>query len=255
MKTLKKTITLLLIALSVISCSSDDSAPYEVKANRITKEITENTTKTFSYNSNNQLTKITDLGDLGFGTTQSVENYTYSGSLVSEITTDYSGSSNYGFKYTYIYDGDKVVAINIKRYLGAGTYDNFSQLFFDYSMPNKIERAEYRADGTTTRTVYDIANGNPTSYSVYTGVTANTPNGQLNYTNVYSNYDDSKTPYAGLPLIFREPNLFTNNPRMTQSSGSTVNYSYEYNQDGYPTKKTTTFNSTTTTTTYVYERI
>jgi YD repeat-containing protein len=258
MKTIKNKFALVVFALFAVSCSSDDnnSPVHEIRENRITKEVDENTTTTFTYNASNQLIKIIEIGDLGFGTTQKVENYIYgTDGKVAEVVTDYTGSSSYGFKYAYSYNAGKLVTIIVKKYTGSGIYDNFSQIFFDYNTPNVVERAEFRQDGTTTRTVYSIANGNTTSYSVYTGVSANTPNGQLSYTNIYSNYDAKKTPYAGLPLVFHEPYLFVNNPGQTQSSGSTVNYTYQYNDDGYPTKKTMSFNSTSTSTTYLYERI
>lgn len=255
-----KTLKIWLMAATLIglaSCSSDDSqAPLEVRLNRITKEISANTTKRFFYNSDNQLIKTIELGDLNFGTTQAVENYSYDSSgKVSEVTVDYTGSSSFGFKHNYTYNSQgKVQSVTIKRYLGSGTYTNFSQLFFVYNT-NAVERQEFRADGTTTRTVYEIANGNTTSYAVYTGVSANTPNGQLSFTNVYANYDDKKLPYSGLPLLFREPYFNTNNPGQSQSSSSTVNYTYEYNSDGYPTKITRSFNNTTDVVNYEYERI
>lgn len=259
MKALHHKLLVLLMAVFAVSCSSDEAAaPFEVRENRLLKEIGENTTKTYTYNANNQLIKITELGDLGFGTTQSVENYTYGADgKVTEVKADYTGASAFGFKYLYSYDSSgRIFAVSVKRYTGSSGYSNFSVIYFDYTNPNTIERYESRvADPAASLTYYDIANGNTTGYTVYTGVTANTPNGVLNSTTLYSNYDTNKTPFEGLPLLNHEPKLSVNNPRQTQSSGSVVNYTYEYNADGYPTKKTTAFNGNSSVVVYQYERL
>lgn len=261
MKLIKNSFILFLLALFVVSCSNDSDdvspTPYQVRENRITKEISANTTKTYTYNANNQLIKIIEIGDLGSGMTQSVENLTYTNGVVSEVKIDYTGSSSYGFKYAYTYDTDgKLVVINVERYIGSAGYSNFSFVAFDYATPNIVERYEQRAaDSTATLTYYNLTNGNTTSSSVYTGVTANTPNGQLNNTTVYSDFDGKKSPYPTGSLVYREPYRFVNNPGRSESSGSTVTYTYEYNEDGYVAKKTTSFNNTTNSITYVYEKI
>ena len=259
MKTQINKLVLLFLAVFAISCSndSDSETPYEVKENRILKEMDDKTTKTYTYNGN-QLTKVIEIGDLGFGTTQMIENYTYgTDGKVTMVKSDYTGSASFGFRTSYTYNNvGKIDQIHIEKYTETSDYSYYIILTYDYTTTNVVKRLEERIqEGSRTLTIYDITNGNPSSYSVYKNITPNTPNGQLSYTSLYSDYDTKKTPYTALPLVYREPSLFTNNPGKTQSSGSTTNYTYEYNDDGYPTKITMSYNNTTSSTTYQYERI
>lgn len=253
------------MAVFAISCSNEsdsETPPHEVKENRIVKEISEKTTKTFTYDDKKQITKIIEIGDLGFGITQSVTTFTYGSGTVVEMKIDYTGSSSYGFKYSYGFKDETHTTLldtEISMYKGTSDYSYFSSTKFSRPTPNIINALEKRADSNDkTLFVYDLSNGNITGSSVYTGINSSNPNGQLNNTSVYSNYDTKKAPYTSLPMIYYFPTFLAsvNNIGKGEFSGNTVTYTYEYNEDGYPVKKTEkSSNGITRVTTFEYERI
>ncbi|MEO8237912.1 MAG: hypothetical protein ABI576_07365 [Flavobacterium sp.] len=266
MKTQINKLILLIITIFAISCSNDENSEspptHEVKENRLLKEINEKTTKTFTYDDKKQITKIIEIGDLGFGTTQSVTTFTYGNGSVVGMKIDYTGSSSYGFEYLYGFEDETHTTLlntSVSRYTGTSAYSSFSSTRFSRPTPNVIEALEKRPDSNDkTLYVYDLANGNITGSSVYTGINFSNPNGQLNNTSVYSNYDTKKSPYTSLPMIYNYPSFLTsvNNIGKSESSGNTVTYTYEYNEDGYPVKKTEkSSNGITRVTTFEYERI
>lgn len=259
MKTFKTILTLVILSLAVISCSKDEDTEYIAKENRILKEISNKTTKTFSYNDANQLTKIIEIGEIdSFGTTQSVTNFTYdsSGKIDYKII-DYTGANSFSFHYNYQYLGEELSSLVVNKKVGNGSYSFFSQNVFNYSEPNKIIQTETRFDSEfneiTTKSILNFANNNLIDVAVYTNVTDANPNGQLNTTGLYSNYDTKKSPYDGLPLKLNFPYSSQNNVGKYDSLNTSITYVYEYNKDGYPTKKTSSFDSSVIT--YTYEQI
>lgn len=257
MKPLINKLALLILTVLTVSCSndSDSETPHEMKANRIVKEISENTTKTFAYNDQNQLIKIIEIGKIdAFGVTQSVKNYTYENGKVVQAQEDYTGSTSFTFRYMYGYDSEgRVYSMYVQKRVGSENYNDFTDIVFDYTTPNVIKLKDWRMDGNTSISILDVVNGNITTNSVYTNITNNNPNGVLNYTSLYSNYDTKKSPYESLPLIYNYPYSSANNLGKYESSGTTITYTYEYNADGYPVKKTSSFDNKSII--YEYERI
>ncbi len=253
MKSLEKTLAILTF-LSIFSCTkNDDPTPtpvQEIRENRLVKEINDKTTKTFAYNNNNQLIKVTELGDLGFGITQSIENYTYTDGKITKKTEDFTGSESFSFRYNYYYTNEKLTAINVQKRVNGINYD-FQDLTYNYDTPNVIKQKDIRLNGDTTLAIIDVANENITSVSYYTNVTFSSPAGVLNNTSLRTNYDTKKNPYLHLKSAhYNFPFSSANNVGKYQSS-NTINYTYEYNPDGYATKQT----AGNIVTTYEYERI
>ncbi len=253
MKTLKTTFAILIL-LFAVSCSKDNEPTQEpvqeIKDNRLIKEINEKTTKIFAYNGNNQLTKVTELGDLGFGITQSIENYTYTDGKITKKTEDFTGSESFSFIYNYWYTNQKLSAVSVQKRINGINYD-FQTLTYNYDTSNVIKQTDERLNGDKTLAVIDLVNDNITSVSYYTNVTFSNPAGVLNNTSLHTNYDNKKNPYLHLKsALYNFPISSSNNVGKYQSS-NTVNYTYEYNSDGYPTKRT----AGNVVTTFEYERI
>lgn len=257
MNIVKTLSTLLFLSLTLISCSNDDSN-YTPKENRLVKETSDKTTKTFSYDESNQLSKIIEIGEIdSFGTTQSVTNFTYdsSGKIASKII-DYTGTNSFSFQYIYQYVGDQLSFCVVQRKIGNGSYFFLLKNVYNYSEPNKIIQMETRYDSeyneVITKSILNFANENLVDVTVYTNVTDANPNGQLNNTNLYSNYDTKKSPYDGLPLKLDFPYSSQNNVGKFDSLNASITYTYKYNADGYPIKKTASNNAVIT---YTYEQI
>ncbi len=256
MKTLKNTIAIL-IFIFMASCSKDNEPKQEpvqeIKENRLLKEINDKTTKTFQYNNSGQLIKITELGQVdAFGITQSITSYTYNfEGKISVKIEEFAGSASAVFTYNYYYGLDgKLGYIAVRRKLGAASFQDFADLVYDFTTTNVIKETD---TFNQKATIVNILNGNVTGTSYYTNVTSINPNGILNYTNLYSNYDNKKTSYDyfSLKILYNFPFTSKNNEGRYESSGVDINYTYEYNSDGYPTKRT----AGNVVTTFEYERL
>jgi len=253
MKTLKLKLAITLLSLFAISCSKDDEPNMvpEIRENRLVKEIDNNTTKIFAYNSNNQLIKITVLGNLGSGLTQSITNYIYTDGKITKRTQDYTGSESFSYISNYYYANQKISTIVVQKRVNGINYD-FQTLSYNFDTPNVIKETDERLNGDKTLAIIDIANENVSSASYYTNVTFSNPAGVLNNTNLYSNYDNKRNPYLYLKAAYYNfPYSSVNNVGKLQYSNGNINYTYEYNSDGYPIKKT----GGTYVTTYEYERL
>ncbi len=256
-KTLKTAFVFLLLTFT-FSCSKDDeptTTPVpEIRENRLIKEINDKTTKTFIYNSDKQLIKVIEIGDLNSGITQSIKNYTYIEGKITNKTEDFTGSQSFSFIYNYYYTNQKLASVYVQKRINGINYD-FQTLTYNYETPNVIKQTDERLNGDKTLAVIDVINENITSVSYYTNVTFSNPAGILNNTNIYSNYDDKKSPYDYFTTktLYNFPFSSNNNEGRYESSGVNINYTYEYNSDGYPISKKSSFDNKITT--YQYERL
>jgi hypothetical protein len=250
---LKNTFAILLVFFT-FSCSKNEEVPTpvpEIRENRIIKEINDKSTKTFQYDNAGQLIKITELGQVdSFGITQSITSYTYGfDGKVSVKTVELAGSSSAVFTYNYYYKLDgKLGYISVRRKLGAASFQDFADLVYDFTTTNVIKETD---SFNQRATIISISNGNVTGTSYYANVSTINPNGNLNNTNLYSNYDNKKTPYDyfSLKTSYNFPFTSKNNEGRYESSNDT----YQYNSDGYPISKKSSFDNKVTT--YEYERL
>jgi YD repeat-containing protein len=248
-KNLKKLIATLFIIVAA-SCSKDDSvvnkyrliedSGSEIKfqydtQGRLAKEtdLTGLERCTYSYNTQNQLTTYisSDYTDL----TTTVEEFTYksNGQLSEKIIKKYSDTDVELSKVrkVYLYNADNLL-IEIKTTTWNGltnTYENEITQAFTY---DNLKRLLVNNFGYTHS--YD-ANSNLIKLE---GVDKGNRLFTIQYT-----YNDKINPYYNLrPIV--SPNAEIINPKniatkiATGTFASNYNYIYEYNDGGYPTKKT-----------------
>ncbi len=123
---------------------------------------------------------------------------------------------------------------------------------YTYTYVNGVTSENYiyvlNGNGFRNEYKYD-ANGNVIEEKSYNTTPAN-PAGTYSGTITYGNYDNKNNPNTSLP--FPSPYKAKNNVGMiTYSSTDIETYIYEYNIDGYPTKRT----AGTQITTYEYRRL
>jgi len=162
---------------------------------------------TFTYNANGSLAEYVEAnsslkGKLTYnpdGTLASKKEYSVSGAVETLVNT-----------YTYTYVGGMVN----ENYVYAPTGNGF--------------RDECKYD----------ANGNITEQKSYTTTVAN-PAGTYSVTVTYGNYDNKNNASESYPAAFLFPISIRNNRgSLAYSTGGFDTYAYEYNADGYPTKRT-----------------
>jgi YD repeat-containing protein len=258
MKNILKKLILLSLSILAVSCSKDDN--YVAKENRLLTETNEISTKTFSYNSDNKLSKITDVGDVdNYGSTQAITSFGYdSNGNMTLKTIEYSGNVSYGISYAYAYNSDgQITSLSVSHASANGSNSFISYSTFSYTNDSKITETLHTTDGEyndiITLLVYNYSSSfNLIDLSTYTNVSSTNPNGQLSSTSLYSNYDTKKTPYSSLNVLLDFSYASKNNVGKYDISNSSITYTYEYNADGYPTKKIASNNNVTT---FTYEQI
>ena len=276
MKTLKKTLTILLLTC-IISCSKDDNTPPPENPGqnvyRIKQAIFANTTYDYEYNAQNKVSKITYTGgsfekftynSQGFILTfesagnvnisqNSITNYVYDASSIKieEITIRGNGS-----KYKFVYTNSNGLPVE-SRYYNWNTTTNLwvesipGKVTYIYNSNNKVIRTQ--TDSYYVLYAYD-SRGNSNEYKQYNKKTDGTYflSYQVNYT-----FDDKKAiDYGPLTNANKNNNLdflsktyLENGSLSNQSSES---YSYEYKEAGYVTKQ---YYNGTLYTTFILEKI
>lgn len=164
---------------------------------------------TFTYNTNGSLAEYFESIGLNKG------KYTYNadGTVATQKEYNVSGATETLVNtYTYTY----VAGVVMANYVYAPTGNGF--------------RDEYKYDG----------NGNLIEDKVYSNTTPANPAGTYSVTITYGNYDAQNNPNSSYPSAFIFPGSAKNNFRsFSYSTGGSNIYTYEYNADGYPTKRTT----------------
>ena len=187
----------------------------------------------------------------------------YDGDKLIESNGRYEESSD-RLKSTIVYKGDKIVSIREEdREITEYEYREDGKLLYSkktYPAPNYVEQVDryysytksgevtvdqrYKyndGSGLNTTIVYTLKNGNISKREEKTN-----RYGSTNITTTIFEYDNKKTPFRnvrGLSALHLEEGyaVGTNNvTRMEQTINGTknvTNISYEYNADGYPTKR------------------
>lgn len=243
MKSIKFVISIILIAI-IFSCSKDDDNGSNVELQTLLKKsITNSQTTTYTYDGNNRATRF----DAVF--TNPVSNYsgfyTYNNSgQVSEVLYDTESSAD-DTKNVYFYNGSGQIT-KIETYLvsgGVSTLDSKSEAI--YTTPEKISVYKTPSGEVPHLSVeyFLDTNGNTTSQLSYT------PEGFLIVTTENSDFDTMHISSRSLPItsfVRNVNNYGTVTVTPTGGSTSISTYTYEYNSDGYPTKRTTNTGSITT---------
>ncbi|MGJ7033842.1 hypothetical protein [Niabella hirudinis] len=233
-----KTIFLTLVAIAAVlmtGCKKDKTQPPSPKT-LLSKFITATSVTTYSYDENNRATRYTvNHGDPSADYTAT---YTYNSSgQLADVYFDNSGTTS-DFKDSYFYNSNgQLTKIETYR-VGDGIATMESKTEADYSTPGKV--SSYRTPSGGERKLvtefYLNAKGNiirQLSYST---------EGELQATTENADFDDKHVASESLPktAYVRSVNNYqkvtVTNPGSTPSIHT---YTYEYNSDGYPTKRTT----------------
>lgn len=250
MKTLKTIIAIAILSLFSISCSSDNESTPE--PNKPTYLLTKTTNdlgySTYTYDANNKLSTVEHINP-GFTNYKTTFFYNSNGKLEEtlEVSTGGAFPSSIKTKMTYIYDAqNKLIE---KKYFQTSDssptqYDYVRSYFFEYNGNSVIQKVVDKGNSLpSNRYVFDFnTNGNVLKYTSYNQIDANNPNGLINFSIVYV-YDDKMNVETSFPEESFFPFVTKNNAikftKTDQSGTPTItDIAYEYNQDGYPIKRT-----------------
>lgn len=242
MKTIKHILSATLVLVMFASCSSDDDGGNRPLQTLLSKQMTDTETLYYSYDNNNRATGYSSENIVGENNYTVTYSYNSSGQL-SE--TYYNTESGTYFKVVYSYNNDGQLT-KIENYTVTGDFASFeSKSEADYSTAGKVSVYRTHVSGTPyLNTEYYLdPNGNTTSQLSYES------SGLLIVTTVNSNFDDKKIASASLPnenFVRNKNNYGIVAVTPTGGSSNIHNFTYEYNDDGYPTKRTSNTGSVVT---------
>lgn len=250
MKTLKIIMAITILSLFSISCSKDDeSAPEQTKPTYLlTKSTNDLGYSNYTYDANDKLSTVEHINP-GFSNYKTTFFYNSNGKLEEtlEVSTGGAFPSSSKTKVTYIYDAEN--RLIEKKYFQTSDnsptqYDYVRSHFFEYNGNSVIQKIVDKGNSLpSNRYVFDFnTNGNVSKYTSYNQIDANNPKGLINFSIVYV-YDDKMNVETSFPAESLFPLINKNNIiKLTQTNSSgeatIVDIIYEYNQDGYPIKRT-----------------
>lgn len=234
MKTLQ-IITLLLCINFLISCSSDDDASNNNQQTLLAKSVTSSQTTTYVYDDNNRVISNEVIASNPLNNYSTIYTYNGSGQL-AEVFYD-SESSTEDIKSVYFYN-ESGQTTKIENYLvssGISTLDSKSEAIYD--TPGKVSVYETPNGSTPYLSVeyFLDANGNVIEQLAYDTA------GFLIVTTENSDFDDKHSPSLSITktgFVKNVNNYGTVTVTATGGVPSTGTFTYEYNSDGYPTKRT-----------------
>lgn len=219
----------IIICLMLISCSNDDekSEKPDVHINLLVKTTdSDGYTSTYSYDSNNRLENIKLYASQ---TNPYVnENFTYNTDGTLHKMTEANGIVTYEF----FYDANKKIIMKI----GRNGLD-----IFRYTYKGNVITEDYRLTNTNSgwRNVYTYdEKGNISEIKSHLNATDANPDGTTSSVRKYT-YDDKNRVTYSLPEDYLFPESVNNIKTSQVDDGPIVTRQYEYNEDGFPTKRTT----------------
>lgn len=243
-KTIFKLLVILSLSMALMSCSKDDDGgPNPNPQTLLSKIITSNETITYAYDNANRA--------IGFNVAfpNPVNNYSasyfYDGSgVLTEVLYD-TASTAEDIKNVYFHNSSGQIT-KIESYqvnAGVATLNYKSEAI--YTTPGKVSVYQTPNGGAPYLNVdyFLDANGNTIRQLSYS------PEGFLIVTTENSDYDDKHASSLSLPqtgFVRNVNNYRTVTVTTTGGSPSSGTYVYEYNNEGYPTKRTTNTGSIVT---------
>ena len=250
MKNLLFSALMLFSTAAVISCSTDpDPDPSQPSGGMVPKKIER------SYSQGWPMSTVT---------------YTYDGNKIKEINISPQPDVSRG-KFTYT--GDNITKLEVFAGPNFTPYtvstfeyanDKLSKVTSVYNSNSTVRNYTYNADGTVTEVTtggynstkkYTLSSGNITK----TDFLDNNGNVVSTETATFDAKNNIHKNITGLSKIFNLEGLFWDliqadaNNRLTFNQGSmNATYTYEYNNDGYPTKMVETKGTNTTTRVITY---
>ncbi len=243
MITLKSFLAIAMFNFLAISCSKDDSITQETAHKNLLIKSTDSddqSYKTYVYDANNRLTGYTLVQPLSSYSKTFSFSYNSFGKISEFI--DVSNSETLE-KYFYTTDGSKL----IKRESGNGEHIHT----FTYENNQVTDNYRQISVGTGWREVYTYdSKGNVIELKSFSNTSNSNPIGTLSNTIKYT-YSAKNSARSSIPKEFYFPFTYISNLETQQYNNESVyTYTYEYNQDNYPTKVIGNY-----TTTYEYTRL
>lgn len=240
---------LAVLSLSISSCKKDKDVP-EVRKNLLVKQTyfengAPSIVYTYGYDANNRMTSFAFTGNAS----NTPRNYSYTYNAAGALTEAFESQSSLKTRYSYNATG---TVSDLKEYQVSGATETLVYTYIYsyaggiisenlvYALPANAFRNEYK---------YDVK-GNLAEIKSYTTTVAN-PAGTYSSTLTFSNYDSKHSPRESFPAAMVFTYTAINNPGTLVYPSFTINYTYEYNADGYPTKRIDGTNSDT----YEYRRL
>ena len=260
MKTLQTFIAITLLSLFTVSCSNDGDSDTAKPVVLLTKVIKSSGHTIYDYDDNNKLILVEDVNP-GFSTYKTTFVYNSNGKIEESLTVQEGGIyPSPPVKKTYLYDAQNRL-IEKKHFQASlknpALYDYLKSDFFEYNGSQITFKSQKKESNIPdTRIIYDFdTKGNIVKTVAYSQMSANNPNGLIFFTDT-SVYDDKFNPETSLPSEYTFPNFTKNNEvkLTTLMSNQTyiIDYAYEYNEDGYVKKRTSSGQSDVT---YEYKKI
>lgn len=245
MKTIKFILATTLLLIWFASCSSDDNGDGQPLQTLLSKRITSTETISYTYDNNNRATGYTTENIGPENNYTATYMYNSSGQLVEVIYNP--ANSIEDTKVVYSYNNNGQISTIETSYVSGSLSSPVSKYEADYSTVGKVSVYTFTMAGTGTpylSTEYYLdVNGNIESQLSYGA------SGLLIVTTENSGYDDKKTASASLPdedFVRNVNNYGTVTVTPTGGTPSVSTFTYEYNDDGYPTKRTSNAGSVVT---------
>lgn len=244
MKTIK-ILSIALFAIMLFSCSKDDdSVATEPTHRNLLLEVEDDFSKTvYQYDSNFRIISQETFYD---GSSSGITQYTYDSQGKLKRIADT------GRRVEYAYIGDKLDNIKTYQDFGSGEQLTGTESYI-YGANQITEHYVSGFSSTRYRRVYsfDAVSGNITELNVFL-TTPDDNVGTFATKVTYSNYDNKKSPFSDLPFMNFPAKQNNNAGKIQTDSETPYIYTYEYNADGYPTKRT---RNTGSIETYQYQRL
>ncbi len=243
MKSIKCYLSIGLIAILLLSCSKDDDGGSQPTQTLLSKSITSSQTTTYVYDDSNRAISFDVVASNPINNYSGSYTYNSSGQL-TDVLYD-NASSEDDIKSEYFYNSSGQIT-KIENYLvsgGIATLDSKSEAI--YTTPGKVSVYQTESGGTPYLYVeyFLDANGNTTSQRSYS------PEGFLIVTTDNSDFDDKHASSLSLPKTNFVRNVNNYRTVTVTTFGGTPSvgtYVYEYNDEGYPTQRTTNTGSVVT---------
>ena len=260
---MKKIIVILTAAVLISACSTSDDeiitpAPKKTYLKSEVIDIFNGATtfslsSTYAYNSKNQISGIEETSsDTFLSSNKSYSNFVYNslGNLESYQVQYTVNGTAYHYKITYIYTTAGIVQEATITNMATNTI--ILRNTYEYTTNGLIHRYVQPSGVVSQTSIYTYNGDNITQaeYKNQAGTTMQIVN--------FSGYDNKPNPFqlkwAAIPDKIRSINNSSTETRTLSSTGAvtTWQYSFEYNADGYPIKRTDIANGRTAT--WVYEK-
>jgi len=244
----KLLIVCLACACILLSCrKNNDDVAEPARKNLVTKR-TDSDGLVFNYTydaSNRMITWTRNSNPLN-----PAQNISFTYNANGTLAEYFESNSSQRTKYTY--NADATVSTK-KNYSVSGAVETLNDTYtYSYATGAVTENYVQASTGNGFRQEYKYdANGNLSEVKSYNTTPAN-PAGTYSGVVTYDKYDTKNYSHASAPAAFLFPASIKNNVGAIVYPFGTANYTFEYNTDGYPTKR---FENGTLISTFEYKRL